>query len=409
MASTGGRTRVLALDTHPIQYRGPLFAALAADRRIDLVVAYFCREADLTHHDSEFATVTRTQPEALAGHRHIFMGSGRLADRPGLFRFLGGAGRVLNAERPDVVVLHSLESLLCWQFLLAAVLRGIPVWLRVETQDEARLRSALKSLGRGVIYRFAYRFFAGAFAIGQLNRAHLLRHGFRTHQVITTPYATVNRVRPLGPVEAQRRRQQLRDRLGIDARTRVIGFFGKLIDKKNPLLLVDALALAQRQSASPLTLLVVGHGPLAAELERRCAASDIRVHFVGFVPQSEIVDYYLAADVVALPSRRAGETWGLVVNEALQAGCAVAVTDAVGCAPEFAGLPRFEVVPEGDALALAAAVIKLAGPERAFGWCDDALETYSIEHAAQQIADALAGPRLRAAPRTAPLLESAPR
>jgi len=30
---------------------------------------------------------------------------------------------------------------------------------------------------------------------------------------------------------------------------------------------------------------------------------------------------------MVLPSRRAGETWGLVVNEALQAGCAVIVSE----------------------------------------------------------------------------------
>lgn len=401
------RTRVLALDTHPIQYRGPLFAALAADPRIDLVVAYFCHEADLTHHDTEFATITRIDPDILAGYQHIFMGSGRLADPPGPFRFHGSAGRVLTAQHPDVVVLNSLESLFCWQFLFAAVLRGIPVWLRVETQDEARLRSPLRLLTRAIVYRLAYRFFTGAFAIGRLNRAHLLRHGFHPDQIVMTPYATVDRVKPLGAGEVERRRQALRSSLGVDARTRIVGFFGKLIDKKNPLLLVDAMAMAQRQSATSLALLIVGHGPLAEEVKSRCAAAGIRVHFAGFVPQNRIVDYYLATDIVALPSRRAGETWGLVVNEALQAGCAVAVTDAVGCAPEFAGLPRVAVVPEGDAHSLATAIVRLSKLERAFGWCDGILDTYSVAHAARQMADALAEPRRHAAPSSAQVLEDA--
>jgi glycosyltransferase involved in cell wall biosynthesis len=409
MASTAGRTRVLALDTHPIQYRGPLFAALATDPRIDLTVAYFCREADLSHHDSEFATVNRISHEILVGYRHLFMGSGRLGDPPQFFRFRGGAWRVLSDERPDVVVLNSLGSLLCWQFLFAARLRSIPVWLRVETQDEARLRSTARSLARALVYRLGYQLFAGAFAIGRLNRAHLLRHGFRAAQIVATPYATVDRVKPLGSGEVQQRRRRLRDRLGIDTRTRVVGFFGKLIEKKNPLLLVDAIAIAQRPSEAPLSLLIVGHGPLAAEVEARCSAAGIRVHFAGFVPQCDIVDYYLATDIAVLPSRRAGETWGLVVNEALQAGCAVAVTDAVGCAVEFSGLPRFEVVPEDDPKALADAIVGLSTLERAFGWCGDVLDTYSVAYAAQQMANALGRPGRSGRSTAAPVLEDAAR
>lgn len=386
--------RVLTLDTHPIQYRGPLFAALAADPRIDLVAAFFCHRDDLTHLDRDFATVTTAEPEVLAGYQHRFMGSGHLADRPGPLRYRSGASRVLDEERPDVIVLNSLDSLLSWQFLCAAVLRGIPIWLRAETQDEARMRTPLRAAARAVCYRIAYRLFTGAFSIGSLNRAHLLRHGFAPDQLVFTPYATVDRIVGMGP-DARRVRQRVRDDLGVDRKTRIVGFFGKLIDKKNPLLLVDALAAALPSATTPMMLLVVGHGPLADTVAVRCAAAGIRVHFAGFVPQSRIAEYYLAADIVVLPSRRAGETWGLVVNEALQAGCAVAVSDAAGCAVDVAGLPRVAVFPSEDRAALSAAILRLSTLERRFDWCRDFLETYSVTFAAQQMADALAGPGRR--------------
>jgi glycosyltransferase involved in cell wall biosynthesis len=46
--------------------------------------------------------------------------------------------------------------------------------------------------------------------------------------------------------------------------------------------------------------------------------------------QTEIVRAYVAADCLVLPSD-AGETWGLVVNEAMACGCPALVSDLAGC------------------------------------------------------------------------------
>ena len=43
-----------------------------------------------------------------------------------------------------------------------------------------------------------------------------------------------------------------------------------------------------------------------------------------------------------------GETWGLVVNEALQAGCSVIVSDAVGCHADFKDWERVRVFSDGN-------------------------------------------------------------
>jgi glycosyltransferase involved in cell wall biosynthesis len=54
------------------------------------------------------------------------------------------------------------------------------------------------------------------------------------------------------------------------------------------------------------------------------------VQFTGFLNQAEIVAAYVAADCLVLPSD-AGETWGLVVNEAMACGLTAIVSDQVGC------------------------------------------------------------------------------
>jgi glycosyltransferase involved in cell wall biosynthesis len=58
------------------------------------------------------------------------------------------------------------------------------------------------------------------------------------------------------------------------------------------------------------------------------------VILAGFLNQSEISQAYEAADVFALASGW-DETWGLVVNEAMNFGLPVVVSDKVGCAVDL--------------------------------------------------------------------------
>jgi glycosyltransferase involved in cell wall biosynthesis len=60
----------------------------------------------------------------------------------------------------------------------------------------------------------------------------------------------------------------------------------------------------------------------------------VRARFIGFRNQTQLSPYYHAADLLILPSLE-GETWGLVVNEALHHGLPCVVSDAVGCAPDL--------------------------------------------------------------------------
>jgi glycosyltransferase involved in cell wall biosynthesis len=79
------------------------------------------------------------------------------------------------------------------------------------------------------------------------------------------------------------------------------------------------------------------------------------VRFLGFQNQSELPALYDLCDVFVLPSNR--EAFGLVVNEAMNAGKPVIASDQVGCWPDLVrpGI-NGAVFPAGDAAALAAAL-----------------------------------------------------
>jgi glycosyltransferase involved in cell wall biosynthesis len=74
---------------------------------------------------------------------------------------------------------------------------------------------------------------------------------------------------------------------------------------------------------------------------------------------------YAVADCLILPSDH-GETWGLVVNEAMACGLPAITSDRVGCHPDLI-IPGLTgaVFPCGDSAALAEAMGRLAAdPER---------------------------------------------
>ena len=66
------------------------------------------------------------------------------------------------------------------------------------------------------------------------------------------------------------------------------------------------------------------------ECERLAREQGLAVMFAGFLNQSRLPDAYAAADLLVLPSD-AGETWGLVVNEAMASGRPALVSRAAGC------------------------------------------------------------------------------
>ena len=97
--------------------------------------------------------------------------------------------------------------------------------------------------------------------------------------------------------------------------------------------LIDAMEQLDLPDSARAHLLMVGSGPLEAELKMRAAAHGSRISFTGFLNQSEISAAFAVSDCLVLSS--VSETWGLVVNEAMACGLPAIVSDACGCAPDL--------------------------------------------------------------------------
>ena len=87
-------------------------------------------------------------------------------------------------------------------------------------------------------------------------------------------------------------------------------------------------------------LLLIGDGPLRAELEKEVRTLNIgnRVAFLGEIQNRDIVPYYHAADVFVLPSIARSEAFGIVQLEAMASGLPVINTSLdSGVPPMFRG------------------------------------------------------------------------
>jgi glycosyltransferase involved in cell wall biosynthesis len=140
---------------------------------------------------------------------------------------------------------------------------------------------------------------------------------------------------------------------------RVALVVSRLVPIKNVALAVDAMADAA--AAHPdLVMVIVGDGPLHGALESRIASLGLtaRVRLVGQIAHEELPLFYRSADVFVLPSEF--DNSPNVALEAIASGVPVAATDVGGLREYVQPGVNGDLVPAGDAPALARAIARYA-------------------------------------------------
>lgn len=184
-------------------------------------------------------------------------------------------------------------------------------------------------------------------------------HGVDPGKIFTAEIS-VDNDRLMLPVDAAER-AALRISLGATGDRPLILAVSRLVEVKGLDVLLKAAATLG--DLSPVVV-VVGTGPLGAQLEAQAEALGVDLRLVGGLQPNSLPAYYAAADVYAMPSittPQIRESWGLGVNEAHCQRVPVVVSDAVGAAMgrlvvhNETGL----IVPERDHQALASALRRL--------------------------------------------------
>ena len=353
---TSVRPRVLLMATHPIQYQVPWFQALAQQAEIDFSVL-FVQLPDARQQGVGFGVAFEWDIPLLEGYQRQPQPAlaGKSGSRGFFAKRLLRPAALLRSLKADILILTGWQAWPLLQMLIAAKLQGVPVIMRGESNALRQRPWAVRCL-----HRLLLRACQAMLTIGQGNRAFYKAYGVPDRRLFSAPYYVDNARFSAAALSLAPQRAALRQRWQIPAAAACFLFAGKLEPKKRILDLLAALQLALQQGAPAMHLLVVGSGEQMAQAVALVEAQRLPVTFAGFLNQTEMPAAYVAADCLVLPSDF-GETWGLVVNEAMASGRPALVSDRVGCGPDLiADGETGALFPFADVPALAQQLAKLA-------------------------------------------------
>jgi glycosyltransferase involved in cell wall biosynthesis len=322
--------RLAIVSTHPIQYYAPIFQLLARSEALRVKVFYTWSQVEggsVT--DPGFGRAITWDIPLLEGYEYGFVPN--VAKRPGTAHFWGlrnpTLARDVESWKPDAVLVFGWN---CASHLGAMRhFKGrAPVFFRGDSTllDHS---SWWRTAARRVVLSWVYRHIDVALAVGSNNRDYFRWCGIPAERIALAPHAIDAKrfaVRDEHDIQAARWRNEL----DIPSGARTLVYAGKLIAKKDPLLLLEAFTRA----AAPGHLVFVGEGALESELRAR-AAGRTDVHFLPFQNQQTMPAVYRLGDIFVLPSRGPGETWGLALNEAMAARRPVIASNKVGGARDL--------------------------------------------------------------------------
>lgn len=293
----------------------------------------FCSDWSVrAFHDPEFRRVVEWDVPLIEGYDHEFLSSGPGGKKLSfLSPWVKGIEERLAQGRYDFLWVHGWGHWTYIRAIRAAKQLGIKVLIRGESNLHLPRGGPLKRLLKQIWLKRLFSKVDGFLAIGTWNREFYLNCGVDPCRIAMVPYAVDNDFFQAQAAMAVGGREQLRASLGLRPGRPVILYASKLTERKRPLDLLDAysrLSPDGRREPHPY-LLFVGDGEMSAALENRAAQSGwSSIKFLGFKNQTELPRYYDLCDIFVLPSLN--EPWGLVVNEVMNAGRAVIVSDQVG-------------------------------------------------------------------------------
>lgn len=361
--------KVLYVTNLPAPYRVAFLERLA--RRVELTVIYERSRASDRNPGWKSAPVQRPYRELYLKGLSVFREN----------RISPGIVRHLRHNSYDAILLSNYNSPAVMYAIRWLRRKGIPFGLSCDgmlpkTEQGSGWRERLKG-----------RLIASAsfwLSTGETTTRELCRYGADPDRVYQLPFSSVS--------EAELDREDpdpaaARRRLGLPEEQLLL-YVGRFIPVKGlPVLLEAYRSLRTELGEKAPGLLLVGG--TEEQLAALCGAGlHPGVRCVEFQPPDRIADYYRAAELLVFPTL--GDSWGLVVNEAMAHGLPVITTERCGAGLEMVrpGENGY-LVPAGSPEALTQAIkrgLALSGAAEA---ARRTAARYTLEAMASQAAAAI--------------------
>jgi glycosyltransferase involved in cell wall biosynthesis len=386
------------VDTYQVDRRGKVFnviTKLAVGGAQETALAY-CSQLDPTRWAMTLVTGPERSPEgdlfdeaARRGVPVVTVPSLRRRIRPITdMRAVVELVRLFRRERPDIVHTHSSKAGLVGR--LAARIAGVPVV--VHTVHGWSFHDGMSPGARALavrIERLAARWTSALVVVAD----HDAQIGSEEGIGEWGQYALV---RSAVDVDALRRaagsRADARAALGIPEGVPVLGAVIRLCRQKDPATLLHA-ARAVVDSRPAARLVIVGDGPMRADVEQLLDQLDLRPHVSLLGPRTDVAALLPGFDAFVLSSRWEGLP--RVVVEAMAVGVPVVATDVGGIDEAVTDGISGLLAPAGDAEALAHAVLRVFDEpglaHRLRGAAAERVEEFDVGVMTEQLDDLYSG------------------
>jgi glycosyltransferase involved in cell wall biosynthesis len=308
------------IQTHATQFDGPFFRFLARDPRFDLTVYYTRDDGARVSVDPELARRESWDHDVTSGYRYQVRNGGF----KGLVLLLI---RALQA-RHDLIIVSGYTSMAHLVLAMACKLRHIAVGIRSDTTLLYDGLPTVKSRMKKILLPALLRLFDVGHPTGTLAAEYLCHYGMANSALFLFPYNVDNEYLAMMSAKCREERKILRKKMGISEEDFVVLAVLKFIPREDPLTLLGAFAVFQKDVESA-HLIMVGDGVLRDQIEAEVKSKYLRnIHLPGYLPYTQLPCFYAIADVFVHPARR--EPWGVSVNEAMACGLPVIVSNGVG-------------------------------------------------------------------------------
>ncbi|NBW97961.1 glycosyltransferase [bacterium] len=317
---------LIIFDTHPIQYRAPVFRVLA-QKLPGFKVCFFNSQFNGKKWWFQEWNKIPKQEFGLSledGYEHVILKT----EGQSLLKKIQEIRKVIKTEQPQAILVFGYYQVEHWILRYFSSRYGIPLLFIGETFDW-RGHVVRKKLKRHLVQWF-FKSVSGFVSIGKKNETYYSKWGIPKTKITSGHYCTDPTPFILSAEKAQGIRTKTRESLGVPENGFVLLFVGRLFQRKRP---QDLLEMHRAlQNKGKVYTIFVGNGEMQDWLQEQTQAVPNAI-WVGFKNQKELIDYYYAADLLVVPSEF--ETWGLVVNEAFSCELPALVTNACGVAEDL--------------------------------------------------------------------------